>query len=77
MRWLDSVTDAMNMNLGELQEMTRDGEALYAAVHGVTKSRTWLGDWTTTKGKTKGFFLMTNQESQEVWEKGIVKMTEG
>ena len=40
MRWLDSVTDAMNMNLGELQEMTRDGEALYAAVHGVTKSRT-------------------------------------
>ena len=44
MRWLDGITDAMNMNLGKLREMVRDREARHAAVHGVTKSRTQLGD---------------------------------
>ena len=48
MRWLDSITDAMNMNLGKLQEMVRDREAWSAAVHGVTKGWTRLGDQTTT-----------------------------
>ena len=37
MRWLDSITDAINMNLGRLQEMVRDREAWHAAVHGVTE----------------------------------------
>ena len=40
MRWLDSIRDARNMNLGKLQEMVRDKEAWCAAVHGVTKSWT-------------------------------------
>ena len=48
MRWLDGITDAMNMNLGKLQEMVRDREACHASVHGVSKSWRQLGDWTTT-----------------------------
>ena len=48
MKWLDGITDTMDMNLAKLLEMVRDKEGGRAVVHGVTKSRTWLGDWTTT-----------------------------
>ena len=44
MRWLDGITNAINMNLGKLWEMVRERVAWRAAVHGVTKSWTWLSN---------------------------------
>ena len=48
MRWFDKLTDSMDMSLSKLQEIVKDREGWHIAVHGVTKSQTWLSNWTTT-----------------------------
>ena len=70
MRWLDGITNSMDMNLSKLWEMVKDREAWYAIVPGITKSWIRLSNWTTTTASLKRSYLQ-NSHILRHWELGL------